>query len=140
MLIQIRNAKNILNVLKINYTLLGFYFFIKLIQISTMKVMRSVIFESMKHGHAYFLHGTAASYGVFFFFFFAFCIKVTIKNDLADNKVCIPLSKLDIGNHSYILINLIDPDTECEQVKTLDEHSNMLKSKNITQKSRIFIT
>ena len=63
--------------------------------------------------------------------------KVFIRNKLSDNDGRILILDADIDDENFILINLYNPNTEAEQLKTLSKLKEMLTKLHLTQNNII---
>ena len=63
--------------------------------------------------------------------------RLSIRNKLSDNNGCILILDIDIDDKNFILINLYNPNTEAEQLKTLSKLAEMLTKLHLTQNNKI---
>ena len=59
---------------------------------------------------------------------------------LSGNDRCISILDANIDDENFILINLYNPDTETEQLKTLSKLTEMLTKLHLTQNNNIICT
>ena len=77
-------------------------------------------------GKVFYSHGKSNSCGILICFIGS--KKVFIRNKLSDNDGRILILDADIDDENFILINLYNPNTEAEQLKTLDGDANQVTS------------
>ena len=87
-------------------------------------------------GEIFYSHGKSNSCGVFICFigskiFF-------IRNKLSDNDGRILILDADIDDENLFLINLYNPNTKAEQLKTLSKLTEMLTKLHLTQNNNTF--
>ena len=87
------------------------------------------------NGQVFYSHGTSNSCGVLIAFLGN--QKIVVKNQLTDKKGRILILDVDIDDSNYILINIYNPNTEPEQISTLNQLSNLLKSLDINNHKQI---
>ena len=63
--------------------------------------------------------------------------RLSIRNKLSGNNGCILILDIDIDDKNFILINLYNPNTEAEQLKTLSKLTEMLTKLHLTQNNKI---
>ena len=105
--------------------------FKKLIQLLMMKLSGKIYFK----GEVIYSHGKSNSCGVLIFLVGS--KKLFIGNELSDNDGCILILDVDIADKNFVLINLYNPNTETEQLKTLSKLTEMLTKLHLTQKNNI---
>ena len=86
-------------------------------------------------GEVFYLHGKSSSYGVLICFIGS--KKIFIRNKLSDNDGRILILDADIDDENFILINLYNPNTEAEQLKTLSKLTEMLTKLHLIQNNNI---
>ena len=86
-------------------------------------------------GEVFYLHGKANSCGVLICFIGS--KNNFIRNKLSDNDGRVLILDVDIDDENFILINLYNPNTEAEQLKTLSKLTEMLTKLNVTQNNNI---
>ena len=86
-------------------------------------------------GEVFYLHGKSNSYGVLICFIGS--KKIFIRNKLSDNDGRILILDADIDDENFILINLYNPNTEAEQLKTLSKLTEMLTKLHLIQNNNI---
>ena len=77
-------------------------------------------------GEVFYSHGKSNSCGILICFIGS--KKNFIRNKLSDNDGRILILDADIDDENFILINLYSPNTEAEQLKTLDGDANQVTS------------
>ena len=77
-------------------------------------------------GEVFYSHGKSNSCGILICFIGS--KKIFIRNKLSDNDGRILILDADIDDENFILINLYSPNTEAEQLKTLDGDANQVTS------------
>ena len=63
-----------------------------------------------------------------------------MRNKLSDNDGRILILDFDIDDEYFILINLYDPNSEAEQLKTLPKLTEMLTKSHLTLNSNLICT
>ena len=63
-----------------------------------------------------------------------------IRKKLSDNDGRILILHIDIDDKNFILINLYNPNTEAEQLKTLSKLTEMLTKLHLSQNNKIICT
>ena len=86
-------------------------------------------------GEVFYSHGKSNSCGVLICFIGS--KRLFIRNKLSDNDDCILILDIDIDDKNFILINLYNPNTEAEQLKTLSKLTEMLTKLHLTQNNKI---
>ena len=86
-------------------------------------------------GEVFYSHGKSNSCGVLICFIGS--KKIFIRNKLSDNDGCMLILDVDIDDENFILINLYNPNTEAEQLKTLSKLTEMLIKLHLTQNNNI---
>ena len=86
-------------------------------------------------GEVFYSHGKSNSCGVLICFIGS--KKFFIRNKLSDNDGRILILDVDIDDENFILINLYNPNTEGEQLKTLSKLTEMLTKLHLTQNNNI---
>ena len=89
-------------------------------------------------GEVFYSHSKSNSCGVLICFIGS--KKVFIRNKLSDNDGRILILDVDIDDENVILINLYNPNTEAEQLKTLSKLTEMLTKLHLTQNNNIICT
>ena len=89
-------------------------------------------------GEVFYSHSKSNSFGVLICFIGS--KKVFIRNKLSDNDGRILILDVDIDDENVILINLYNPNTEAEQLKTLSKLTEMLTKLHLTQNNNIICT
>ena len=86
-------------------------------------------------GEVFYSHGKSNSRGVLICFIVS---KIFfIRNKLSDNDGRILILDVDIDDENFFLINLYNPSTEAEQLKTLSKLTEMLTKLHLTQNNNI---
>ena len=87
------------------------------------------------NGEVFYLHGKSNSCGVLICFIGS--KKCFIRNKLSDNDGRLLILDADIDDENFILINLYNPNTEAEQLKTFSKLTEMLTKLHLTQNNNI---
>ena len=86
-------------------------------------------------GEVFYSHGKSNSCGVLICFIGS--KRLFIRNKLSDNDGRILILDVDIDDENFILINLYNPNTEAEQLKTLSKLTEMLTKSHLSQNNNI---
>ena len=86
-------------------------------------------------GEVFYSHGKSNSCGVLICFISS--KKFFIRNKLSDNDGRILILDVDIDDENFILINLYNPNTKAQQLKTLSKLTEMLTKLHLTQNNNI---
>ena len=86
-------------------------------------------------GEVFYSYGKSNSCGVLICYIGS--KRLFIRNKLSDNDGRILILDVDIDDENFILINLYNPNTEAEQLKTLSKLSEMLTKLHLTQNNNI---
>ena len=131
--------QNSLNTSKIKLSLMVFCFFKKLIQPLMMKLSGKMILKVKS-----FTRTVNLTYAVFWFnskkMFWFHSKRFFIRKKLSDNDGRILILHIDIDDKNFILINLYNPNTEAEQLKTLSKLTEMLTKLHLSQNNNIICT
>ena len=92
-----------------------------------MKLSGKIYFK----GEVIYSHSKSNSCGVLIFLVGS--KKLFIGNKLSDNDGRILILDVDIDDKNFVLINLYNPNTEAEQLKTLSKLTEMLTKFHLTQ-------
>ena len=86
-------------------------------------------------GEVCYSHGKSNSCGILICYISS--KRLFIRNKLSDNDDRILILDVDIDNENFILINLYNPNTEAEQLKTLLKLEELLTKLHFTQNNNI---
>ena len=86
-------------------------------------------------GEVFYSHGKSNSCGVLICFIGS--KRLFIRNKLSDNDGRILILDVDFDDENFMLINLCNPNTEAEQLKTLSKLKEMLTKLHLTQNDNI---
>ena len=88
-------------------------------------------------GPAFYLHGTSNSCGVLITFFGK--NKICVNSQITDKQRRILILDVAIDGSEYILVNFYNANTESEQLKVINDLSELMKKVNITQGKQIVL-